>query len=222
MIFAAGFGTRMRPLTADRPKPLLAVQGVPLIDHALALADAAACVPIVVNLHYKAEMLLAHLAGTRIKTIVEAPDILETGGGLRNALPALGQSTVMTLNPDVIWNGPNVLSQLASAWDPVRMDALLSCVPLSNALGRSQPGDFSLDAAGKITRGGGLVYGGAQIIKTDILSDIPETVFSLNVAWDLLAAKGRLHGLAYPGQWCDVGTPDGIGLAETMLGAHHA
>jgi MurNAc alpha-1-phosphate uridylyltransferase len=224
MIFAAGFGTRMGALTADRPKPLIAVAGRPLIDRALALGRAAGAGPIVVNLHYRAAQLRQHLAGqTDLAFSEEAPDILETGGGLRQALPLLGEGPVLTLNPDAVWTGPNPLAALASAWDGARMGALLMLVPADRATGHRGPGDFTLAPDGRIARTGPCVYGGAQMIHPSCLAPIPERAFSLNRAWDLLAAEGRLFGLIHPGGWCDVGHPGAIPLAEALLqGVLHA
>ena len=218
MLFAAGFGTRMGALTADRPKPLIAVAGRALIDHALVLVDDFGAETVVANLHYRPDMLRAHLSGRDIGFSEESPDILETGGGLRAALPMLGQGPVMTMNTDAVWNGPNPLSLLAEAWDPDRMDALLICVPRDRAVGHAGQGDFVLDDRGRLTRGPGAVYGGVQIIKTEGLMDIGEEVFSLNLLWDRMLRDGRLYGLCYPGHWCDVGHPAGIALAEKMIG----
>jgi len=217
MIFAAGFGTRMRELTRDRPKPLIDVGGEPMIDRALGLARAVKPDRIAANLHYKADMLAAHLAPQGVALSREEPDILDTGGGLRTALPLLGHGPVITLNPDAIWHGPNPLAALLRAWDPARMDALLMCVSIGQTLGRTAPGDFSADAQGRIARGGNLVYGGAQIIKPDGLADIADKVFSLNLLWDRMIKGGRAFALPYPGRWCDVGNPEGVQLAETML-----
>ncbi|WP_295311257.1 nucleotidyltransferase family protein [Roseobacter sp.] len=219
MLFAAGFGTRMRPLTDDRPKPMITVAGRPLIDHALALIRETSPDRIVVNLHYKPGPLITHLKGTDVVTVTEDPDILDTGGGLRNALPHLGTAPVLTMNPDAVWTGPNPLQALYDAWDGDRMDALLMCVPLAQTIGRSAPGDFSIGAGGHLNRGGDLVYGGVQIISTALLHDIPDPVFSLNRVWDLMHARGRLFGLVHSGRWCDVGHPDGIAAAEAMLEA---
>lgn len=219
LMFAAGFGTRMKHLTEDRPKPLIEVAGRPLIDHALDLARGAGCAPIVANLHYKAGMLAAHLEPQGVLTVNEQPEILETGGGLRNALPLLGPGPVITMNTDAIWAGPNPVSDLIARWDPSRMDALLTCVPLRQAVGHTGQGDFVLDAEGRASRGPGAVYGGVQIIKPDLLHEIEETSFSLNLLWDRMLANGRLFGLNYPGTWCDVGHPGGIALAERMLEA---
>jgi len=217
MLFAAGFGTRMGALTADRPKPLIEISGRAMLDRALDLARAVAPDRIVVNTHYKAGMIADHLAGQEVALSPETPDILDTGGGLRAALPLLGTAPVYTLNPDAIWAGPNPLALLRDAWRPDEMDALLLCLPPERAHGRSGPDDFTADARGRIARGPGLVYGGAQIIRTEALAEIPERAFSLNRLWDAMIAQGRAHALTYPGQWCDVGHPGGIALAENLL-----
>lgn len=219
MMFAAGFGTRMQHLTKDRPKPLIEVAGKPLIDHALALAHAVGAGPIVANLHYKADQLEGHLHPRGVQTITEQPDILETGGGLRNALPLLGPDPVITMNTDAIWAGPNPLSLIMDAWQPDKMDALLVCVPRDQAVGHSGTGDFILSETGQMTRGPGAVFGGIQIIKTTALRSIADEKFSLNVVWNMMLAQKRLYGLTYPGRWCDVGHPGGIALAQDMLKA---
>ena len=219
MIFAAGFGTRMKHLTKDRPKPMIEVSGRPLIDHAIDLARDLPATEVVANLHYKANVLQRHLMGTGVKTILESPDILDTGGGLRNALPDLQAGTTMTLNSDAIWKGPNPLKVLQTAWQPDKMDALLMSVPLARAVGYEGSGNFLRAADGTVTRGDGLVYGGAQITKTDLLHDIDEMSFSLNRIWDLMIARKRLYTIEYEGFWCDVGHPDGIALAENLLGS---
>ncbi|WP_299916187.1 nucleotidyltransferase family protein [uncultured Roseobacter sp.] len=217
MLFAAGFGTRMRPLTDDRPKPMVEVAGRPLIDHALDQTVQIAPDRIVVNLHYKPEPLLKHLAGTGVQTLLETPDILDTGGGLRNALPRLGTAPVFTLNTDAIWIGPSPIAMLQEAWRPEVMDALLVCVPLQNTHSHDGQGDFEIDPQGHLMRGRAHVYGGAQIIKTDRLDEIAEEKFSLNRLWDLMLTEGRIYGLEYPGHWCDVGQPDSIDVAENLL-----
>ena len=217
MMFAAGFGTRMKHLTENQPKPLINIAGKPLVDHALGLARRAGCAPIVANLHYKAEMLQAHLDPQGVLTIVESPEILETGGGLRNAHHLLGSDVVVRMNTDAIWAGPNPVEMLLRAWQPDEMDALLVCVPTKNTIGHGGEGDFTLTETGRIDRGHGTVYGGIQIMKTHLLGDITAQKFSLNLVWDKMLAVRRLYGLSYPGRWCDVGHPGGIKLAEDML-----
>jgi MurNAc alpha-1-phosphate uridylyltransferase len=220
MLFAAGFGTRMGSLTASRPKPLVEVGGMALIDHALAQADGADVGQIVVNLHYLGPMIREHLAGRAdIAFSEETPALLDTGGGLRQAIPMLGQGPVFTLNTDAVWTGRNILHQLASVWDPARMDGLVLLVPKDQATGHSGKGDFSMDADGRLTRGVEFIYTGAQIVRTDLLATVAEPAFSLNRIWDLMIGEGRLFGLIHEGGWCDVGRPDSIPLAEALLKA---
>lgn len=220
MIFAAGFGTRMGALTAQRPKPLIEVAGRPLIDHALGLAEQAGASPVAVNTHYLADQIANHLAGQNVALSHEAERVLETGGGLRKALPQLGQGPVMTLNSDAVWTGQNPLSQLMAHWDGARMDALLLVLPAQKARGHAGTGDFLLDAQGRLTRAfgsPGLVYLGAQILRPEGLLAVDQDVFSLNLLWDQMIENGRAFGLAHQGGWCDVGRPEGIVEAEALL-----
>ncbi len=208
----------MGALTADRPKPLIEVAGRTLLDHALALADAAGVPSKAVNAHYRAGQIAAHLARRPDVAIShETPDILDTGGGLRHALPLLGADPIYTLNTDAVWTGPNPLDTLAAAWQPERMDALLLLVPAERARAHSGPGDFSLAQDGRAERGGALTFTGAQIVKAGAVAAHPPGSFSLNAVWDGLATRGRLFGTLHPGLWCDVGHPGGIAEAERML-----
>lgn len=217
MLFAAGLGTRMGELTRDRPKPLIPVGGRALIDRAL---DQIERVPrIVVNLHYRAQMIRDHLAGRpHINFSDETETILETGGGLRAALPLLGPGPVFTLNSDALWTGPPATRSLRDGWQSGGMDGLLLLVPRDRATGYQGAGDFAMDREGRLTRGSDYVYTGAQILKPDGLNDVPERVFSLNLLWDRMIAAGRLFGAVHPGGWCDVGRPSSIPLAEALLG----
>lgn len=218
MLFAAGRGTRMAPLTDQLPKPLVPVDGRPLLDHALGLVDAAGIPRCVVNTHYRAAQIADHLAARPGILINNEPkERLETGGGLRAALPLLGPGPVFTLNSDAVWSDPGALSQLRAAWDPSCMDALLLLIPTERAHGHAGSGDFALGSDGRLTRGGPLTYTGAQILSPEGLCEIPERIFSLNLLWDRMAARGRLCGVVYAGHWADVGTPEGIAIAEAML-----
>lgn len=217
MLFAAGFGTRMGDLTRDRPKPLIEVAGRPLIDHTLDLLRPLDLPRLVANLHYKPEMLRAHLEPQGIALSLEEPDILDTGGGLRAALPLLGTGPVFTVNTDAIWSGPNPLEMLRAAWDAEAMDALLICVPSARVIGHKGAGDFDIDETGRLSRGTQTVYAGVQIMRTELLAEIEEHVFSLNRVWDRMLQRNRLFALEYPGRWCDVGHPEGIALAERLL-----
>jgi N-acetyl-alpha-D-muramate 1-phosphate uridylyltransferase len=223
MIFAAGLGTRMGELTRDRPKPLIAVGGRALIDHALALAREAGISRIVVNTHAHPAQMHAHLARVAPDALVShEPELLETGGGLKRALPLLSSGPVFTLNADMVWRGPNPLAALAADWDGSRMGALLALVPRSTALGHPGPGDFFRAPDGRLTRRAPApvadwVYAGAQILDVATLDGFTERAFSLNPVWDALIAEGRLFGLPYSGSWVDVGRPESIALAEAEL-----
>ena len=208
MIFAAGFGNRMRPLTVNLPKPLVLVAGQSLLDRTLALAHGAGISKVVVNTHYLAHKIHNHLQNQPVK-IVHEPEILDTGGGLKNARPLFDEATAFTSNGDAVWSGPNPFSTLALNWRD-DCDALLLCAPINQIHGRLPPGDFSISKDGKITRGGDWVYLGVQIIRLGTLNQITEKVFSLNVIWDLLMKRGTLYAAHYSGQWCDIGTPENI------------
>ena len=216
MVFAAGLGTRMRPLTDAMPKAMVRVAGRPLIDHALEQVAGAA--PLAVNAHHHAGQLQAHLAGRDLTVLVEDP-LLETGGGLRNALGVLGDGPVLTMNADAAWTGPRAIETLAAAWDPTRMDGLLLLVDPARAAGPCGA-DFGIAADGALTRAARpLGYTGAGIVKTEALARVPDRVFSLWELWRPMLAAGRLHGTRHPGGWADVGTPEGIARAEAMLAA---
>ncbi len=220
MIFAAGFGTRMGLLTRDRPKPLIPVAGKALIDHALETAFAAGARKVVVNTHYLANQIAAHLVGQDVAISHEADQILETGGGLRTALPLLGAGPVAILNSDGIWTGENPLLELASSWDGTRMEALLLLLPVAATLGHAAKADFALDADGRISRGLGgedQVYVGASILNPARLADITDAAFSLNRPWNAMIAAGTAFGVVHQGGWCDVGHPQGIAEAERLL-----
>lgn len=217
MLYAAGFGTRMGALTADRPKPLIPVAGRTLFDHALALVEDAGIPRRVVNAHYRADQIRAHVAGRGISVSEEMPEILDTGGGLRQALPLLAAESVFTLNTDAVWTGANPLLTLARHWDPARMDALVLLVPKDRAIGHRGAGDFDLDPEGRLCRGRATVYTGAQILSTGLLDPVPDRVFSNNRLWDIAQSRGRLYGCLHDGGWCDVGYPEAIPLAEAML-----
>lgn len=216
MIFAAGFGTRMAPLTDTRPKPLIQVAGRTLLDHALIPTREAGLAPICVNAHYLAEQIIEALQDDAVTVLHESPTILDTGGGLKAALPHLGGESVYTMNSDAVWSGPNPFASLEAAWRPDDMDALVLCVPMNRAAGRTDKGDFAVER-GRASRGPGHVYTGAQIIKTAFVRDRTEDVFSFNVIWDELISRDRLHAAIYPGHWCDVGHPSSIAEAEAMV-----
>ncbi|MCA0042161.1 nucleotidyltransferase family protein [Celeribacter litoreus] len=216
MIFCAGRGTRMKALTQDRPKPMIEVAGKPLVDHALEQLEGVE--HRVANLHYLPDMLEQHLGALGVKTVFE-PTLLETGGGLKNALPMFSTDTLFTMNTDAVWNGPRAAEILSKAWDPDRMDALLLVVPMARTHAHLGTGDFDLSGEGRISRGNATVYTGMQILKTEAVAEIEDDHFSLNIVWENLFRRGRIFGVEYPGDWVDVGHPDGIEIAETLLKA---
>ncbi|MEM7545489.1 MAG: nucleotidyltransferase family protein [Pseudomonadota bacterium] len=223
MVMAAGFGTRMGDLTRDCPKPLLSVAGRCLIDHVLDHVERAGISRAVVNLHYRGDQVRAHLAARRSPKILFSPehDLLETGGGVVNALPLLGDAPFVTLNADAIWTGDDPVPALQAGWD-AKMGALLHLVPRERAIGYTRAGDFFRDDAGRLSRRGDaeiapLVFTGAQIVRPSAFQDAPKGAFSTNIIWDRLIAEGRLFGIVHPGHWVDVGTPDGLALAEETL-----
>ena len=219
MILAAGFGTRMGAMTQHSPKPMIEVAGKPLLGHALDQARNAGAKRIAVNTHYLAEQIAQHLADqTDVAVLHESPDILDSGGGVFNALGALGQAPFWVLNSDNIWSGSNPLTRLAQAWDPARMDALMLLVPLDQTIGREGSDHLGIGPSGAISfSSGDLVYTGAQIISPSVFDGCKAGAFPIRPIWEGLARKGRLHGVLYDGQWADVGHPEGIALAEDML-----
>ncbi len=228
MVMAAGKGTRMRPLTATRPKPLVKVAGTTLIDHVLDHLRAAGVKRIVANVHYYADALEAHLARRARDLDVVISDerdaLLETGGGLVKAKALLGDAPFLCVNTDNIWvNGPvDAIRQLASHWDDARMDALLLLVPLARAEVHNGRGDFHLSPGGVISRRrpgrvAPFVWTGIQILSPRLLVDPPGPAFSTNVFWDRAIAAGRCYGVTHQGRWFDVGTPAAIPVVEAAL-----
>lgn len=213
LLFAAGLGTRMAPLTNTRPKPLVEVSGRPLLDHALDHCDG---LKKVVNVHYFADQIEAHVAGKDIQISDERDMLLDTGGGLKQALPLLGGGPAFTLNTDAVWRGPNLINVLRKAWEP-QMEGLMLLIPRERAIAHRGGGDFNLDPSNKITRGQDFVYSGAQIIRTERLHSIQKRAFSMWDLWAPMLDAGTLFGTVYSGTWCDVGRPESIPVAEGIL-----
>jgi MurNAc alpha-1-phosphate uridylyltransferase len=201
----------MRHLTRDVPKPMVRFRGRPMIDHAVSLLHDAGIDRVFANTHHLPEQIEPHLAELGVAYRREAPEILDTGGGLKALLPLLPEGPVVTLNPDAAWRGANPVSQLLSAWRS-GMSCLLLVTPLSRTM-RMTPGDFAL-SDGKVTRKGDFVYTGAQIIDPKLVADIGQGVFSLNLAWDRAIAKGAAHAIIHDGDWADIGTPEGLARIE--------
>jgi MurNAc alpha-1-phosphate uridylyltransferase len=229
MVMAAGLGKRMRPLTATRPKPLVKVAGKALLDHVFDRLRAAGVKRAVVNVHYLADAVEAHLRA-RVKDIEvvisdERGRLMETGGGIVQARDLLGDQPFLVVNSDNLWlDGPtDAIRALAAAWDDDRMDALLLLVPLARANLHGGQGDFHLDANGRITgrrkpgRVAPFVYTGVQILSPRLIADWPEGPFSTMLFWERAIEAGRAHGLVHQGLWFDVGTPSAVKAAEAAL-----
>ena len=228
MVLAAGLGKRMRPLTATRPKPLVEVAGATLLDHALARLTAEGVGEVVVNVHYMAGQVEAHLAarapGLTIHISDERAVLLETGGGVAKALPLIAADPFLVVNADNFWiDGPApTLGLLASAWDDARMDALLLLVPLADAHGYEGAGDFHMDAGGQLKRRAEgrmapYVFSGVQMLAKRLFNGVSIEPFSLNRLYDRALEAGRLYGVAHGGLWFHVGTPDAIAQTEAVL-----
>ena len=227
MIMAAGLGTRMRPLTNDRPKPLVMVAGKALIDHDLDRLVAAGVKQAVVNLHYKAEMLRAHLGKRRdieIRYSDETGELLGTGGGVARAPPMLEGQPFFILNSDSIWvEGVSpALDRMTQMWDGGTMDGLLLMASMVTAMGYEGRGDFVLDPHGHVMRPGEndltpFAYPGVQIVHPRLFDNAPEGEFSTNILWDRAIAAKRLYGTRLDGVWIHVGTPQARDEAEAYL-----
>lgn len=229
MVMAAGLGLRMRPLTDAMPKPLVPVAGVPLIDRALDWLYASGVEEAVVNTHYKAEMLEKHLSKRRRPaiTISYEETVLETGGGIKQALPLLGTQSFFVVNSDVICIDGKIpaLHRLANSWDEDSMDALLLVHPVADAVGYFETGDFFLEE-GKLRRRlkertAPFVFTGIQLLHPRIFEGSPAGAFSLNVLYNRAMQQDgtlpRVKALAHDGRWLHVGDKEGLKAAETFL-----
>lgn len=231
MVMAAGLGTRMRPLTNNRPKPLVDVGGKPLIEYALDKLRQADVRQIVVNVHYLPEQVEAYLANAARDFDVTISDeralLLETGGGLVKALPFIDGNPFFCINSDAIWtdDGIDALARLAATWDGDKMDGLLLLVPRAHAHHHRGVGDFSIDAENRPVRRGNapeapFVYTGIQLLSRRFMDGAPEGPFSTNILWDRAIAKGRLFALQHVGEWFDIGSPQAIAPTEEALLQH--
>jgi MurNAc alpha-1-phosphate uridylyltransferase len=228
MVLAAGYGKRMRPLTETIPKPMVRLAGRPLIDHVLDRLAEAGVRQAVVNVHYLADVLEAHLGERAEPPAIAISDerdaLLDTGGGVRKALDRLGPEGFFIQNSDSVWieEGEGNLARLAGMWEPARMDALLLLADAHGSLGYGGRGDFSLDAHGRLTRRAPdetapYVFAGVSIAHPRLFANSPAGAFSLNPLWDQAIAHGRLFGATLEGEWMHIGTPEALEAAEQRL-----
>lgn len=234
MVLAAGFGTRMRPLTDSMPKPLVALCGKPLVDHVLDRIADAGIERAIVNVHHFADMLEAHVDRRERPRVVisdERHEILETGGGVVKALPLLGPEPFLIHNSDAVWiesgTATSNIDRLCTAWDETRMDALLLIARVEHMLGYDGDGDFSLGGDGRLVRrvrGDKVpyVFTGVSIAHPRLLEGFTAERHSLNAPWDKALRAGRLYGLQAHGQWMHVGTPQAIAEAERCMLSYSA
>lgn len=223
ILLAAGLGKRMRPITDHLPKPLVQVDGKPMLDHALDRLDAAGITDVVVNVHHLANQIESHLSARHRPNIIisdERNELLETGGGAKKALPHFNDEPFISMNSDCLWteSGINNLATMTSAWRHDDMDMLLMIVKQQDTLGYEGKGDFDVDAGGRLTRRASdsarCVYAGAAILKPELFVDTPDGPFSLNILFDRAIAKRRLFGHLLQGCWLHVGTPESIEPAQ--------
>lgn len=226
MVMAAGLGKRMRPLTARQPKPMVRVAGKPLLDHALDRLAEAGVAKAVVNVHYLADAIEAHLAERTAPQVTisdERDQLLETGGGMVKAAPLL-PDPFFCLNSDNIWlDGPsNAFHDLSRAWNADRMDALLLVVPHARAHNFTAKGDFHMDGLGRLKRRKSgriapFIFMGIQLVSHRLLRDAPPGKFSTVQLWERAIEEGRLFGTSFTGEWFEVGMPGHIGPTEAAL-----
>ena len=228
MVLAAGLGTRLRPISDRLPKPLVEINGRSLLDHAIDRLELAGVEEVVVNAHYKAEMVAERLAGrTRphIRISREA-ELLDTGGGVAQALPLLGEAFYV-VNGDVLWLDSKVhaLTRLADAFDPERSDAMLLLQRTVSAIGYDGPGDYFLDSSGIPRRRrereiAPYLFAGIQLLHRRLFAGFSQRVFSLVRLFDRAAAAGRLHAIVHDGEWYHIGTPAGLDATRERLSSH--
>ncbi|MGE0153105.1 MAG: nucleotidyltransferase family protein [Reyranellaceae bacterium] len=226
MVLAAGLGQRMRPLSDSRPKALIEVAGRALLDRALDRLQEAGVADCVVNVHHLAPMMEKHLSGRAAPRIAlsHETELLETGGGVKKALPLLGPDPFFVVNCDALWlDGPRpMLKRLAHSFDPARMDALLLLHPMVIAHGFEGVGDYFMGPDGALRRRRGetiapFVYAGAQILTPGLFKAAPDGPFSLRLLYDRAEENGRLFGMRHDGEWYHVGTPEAVSATEELL-----
>ena len=226
MILAAGRGTRMRPLTNTRPKPLVSLSGRALIDHTLERLEAVGVRHVVVNAHHFGDQVEEHLSSRPEVSVSYEPELLETGGGVNQALEYFGNDAFLVLNCDVVWldGAAPALSQLMDGWRAEEMDALLLLYPVKEASTHRADGDYDLDETGRVQRRkvgqtSPFLFTGLQILHPRLFKDAPVGPYSLNLLYDTAEQASRLYAVVHDGRWFHVGTPDELRYAEQQLSA---
>jgi N-acetyl-alpha-D-muramate 1-phosphate uridylyltransferase len=228
MVLAAGHGERMRPLTLRMPKPLVPLAGRPLIDHVLDRLGAAGVETAIVNVHYLADQLEEQLRHRVSRPAIlisdERGELLDTGGGAKQALPKLGAGPFFIHNADTVWSegASPALRRMLKLWDPAIMDSLLLLAPLASSIGYGGRGDFAMAPDGRLTRRGEkqivpFAFAGVSLCDARLFADSPDGRFSLNLLWDRALDRGRVYGMRLDGHWMHIGTPDALAQAESWF-----
>lgn len=214
MILAAGFGKRMRPLTDHCPKPLIAVAGKPLIVHHLERLYESGIHDVVINVSYRGEQIMDAIGdgsayGLRIQWSQETTP-LETGGGIKRALPLLGTAPFLLINGDV-WCEALPTFQALKEGD-------LAHLVLVNNPSHHPAGDFGL-SAGRVTQPStpSFTYAGISMIHPALFDGCPNGAFALAPLLKTAINHQQVSGEHYPGRWVDVGTPERLAALESQL-----
>lgn len=231
MVLAAGKGERMKPITETTPKPMIPVNGRPLIDRAIDRLEEAGVRHVTVNLHHLGRLIEDHLKERTTPTILFSPEEerLETGGGVKNALASLGDGPFFVANGDIMWlNGSeNALHRMGALWEDKKMDGLLLVHSTVDAYGYEGRGDFCVEPDGLLSRRpegevSPYLFTGVQILHPRLFKGAPDGAFSLNLLYDQAIADGRLYGMVHDGEWFHVGTPEGLAEAEAYMEVRYA
>lgn len=227
MILAAGLGKRMRPLTDTLPKPLISVGGRSMLDRAIDHLKRADISNIVVNAHYLAPLIVDHVKALYPHACISHEDsLLETGGGIKKALPMLGHDPFFVLNGDSVWSGQESLKEMEYRWHGESMEALLLLVPRKKAHGYEGLGDFHMDSDGRLHRPhkgeeAPYVYIGVQLLDPQLFQNAPLAPFSMNLLWNEALEKEKLYGHIHGGEWFHISTPQDLEKYEPIIASTH-
>ncbi|MBY0292520.1 MAG: nucleotidyltransferase family protein, partial [Alphaproteobacteria bacterium] len=214
---------RLRPLTNTLPKPLISVAGKTMLARAFDHIKEYGISNIVVNTHYLAPLIQNYINTHHPGTILSHEDcLLETGGGIKKALPLLGQEPFFTLNGDNIWLGTRSLAAMKKVWNAAQMDALLLLIPREKAYGYEGHGDFFMSSNHELSRPtpglkAPFVYIGVQLVNPTLFHEAPEGPFSLNLLWDKALQRGRLYGYVHQGDCFHISTPQDLQKYEPII-----
>lgn len=232
-ILSAGFGKRLRPHTNDKPKTLVPIAGKPILDYLLDALKQKGVQKIIINLHYCGDQIRDYLRDRDDFTFLfsEEEEVLETGGGLKNAEHLLDENPFFLLNGDNFWDDAQghkpALERMENAWDPHKMDILLLLQSVSNMKETEAVGDYHLGENGKgkdgkatraLDRKGTHMFASARIVHPRILKQAPNGAYSFLKLMDAAQDSGRLYGLEHQGRWFHISTPEDKENLDRILG----